>query len=399
MSAQKDTPHKNTPSALWRMTIACGITLLAFLLSNVLMSPFSASTSAFFSVPERNDFTITDFYNIVADSRAVSHLDDNIVIVNIDQSDRNEIADIITISNLAGAKVVCLDVMFDEPREGDEPLLSAISQSPLLIQPLAMSKSPESPDTFSIAAASFFYHTDVDSTTVYAAASMPSKFQKSVIREMQLSFPTRGDGDVPSLALAVAKAVDPQAAQRLNERDNKFETINFHSRRFRVIQPDELIDNADLLKGRIVMIGAINELSDLHPTPVSATTSGVMIHAHSIATILDGAFMNPIPGSLNIVMAFILCLTIVIINIFWINGAKGLFLRILQVLLVWLSVQLGYWMFVSHNIIIDFSYALLMVTFGLFACDIWNGLTAISRWLVARISPLFNKTTKYTSQI
>lgn len=396
MSAQKDTPHKNTPSALWRLTIACGITLLAFLLSNILMSPFSASTSAFFSVPERNDFTITDFYNIVADSRAVSHLDDNIVIVNIDHSDRNEIADIINVANLAGAKAVCLDVMFDEPRDGDEPLLSAISQSPLLIQPLVMSKSPQSPDTFSIAAASFFYHTDVDSSTVYAAASLPSKFQKSVVREMQLMFPTRGDGDIPSLALAVANAVDPQAAARMTERGNKLETINFHSRRFHVLQPDELIDNADLLQGRVVMIGAVNEPSDLHPTPVNAASSGVMIHAHSIATILDGAFMNPIPGSLNIVMAFILCLVIVIINIFWINGAKGLFLRLLQVLLVWASVQLGYWMFVSHNIIIDFSYALLMVTFGLFACDIWNGLTAITHWLIVRIPPLFNKITKRT---
>lgn len=391
MDAQKNAPHKKVSLAIWRMIMACVITALAFLLSSMMLSPLLASTSAFFSVPERNDFTITDFYNLVADSRAVSRLDDNIVIVNIDESDRNEIADIISVATLAGAKAVLLDVMFDEPREGDEPLLNAINDCPVIIQPISLKKTAESADTFAVAATSFFYHSDIDSTTIYAAASMPSKFHKSVVREMQLYFPMEDGEKIPSMAAAVARAVDQEAAKVLDERNNEFETINFHSRRIRIIQPDELIDNADLLHDRIVMIGALNEPSDLHPTPVSISMSGVMIHAHSLATILDQAYMTPIPHVYSIVIAFVLCLIIVAINLFLKSGVKGLLLRILQVLLVWLSVQLGYWLFVSHNIVVDFSYALLMLTFGLFACDVWNGMLEIGKWLIAWIKPLFKK--------
>ena len=398
MDAQKNAPRKKVSLAIWRMTMACVITLLAFFLSSMMLSPLLASTSAFFSVPERNDFTITDFYNLVADSRAVSRLDDNIVIVNIDESDRNEIADILSIATLAGAKAVCLDVMFDEPREGDEPLLRAISECPVLIQPMALNKYEETTDTFTVAATSFFYHSGIDSTTIYAAASMPSKFHKSVVREMQIYFPTPEGDSIPSMAAAVVRATDPKAAKVLDGRGNEFETINFHSRRFRILQPDELLDNADLLRDRIVMVGALSEPSDLHPTPVNISMSGVMIHAHSIATMLEGSYMTPIPRSLNIVIAFVLCLIIVSINLFLISGAKGLFLRILQVLFVWLSVQLGYWMFVSHNVVIDFSYALLMLTFGLFACDVWNGMIEIGKWLIGRVKTLLGKHRKTTTQ-
>lgn len=390
MQAKNSNKNRQVSSVFRRLLLSCGVTLLAFLFSSILMSPLTASTSALFSVPERNDFTITDFYGLVADSRAVSHLDDNIVIINIDESDRNEIADIIDIASLAGARAICLDVMFDSPREGDEPLLNAISDCRVpLIQPLVMERTDFSTDTFTVAASSFFFHTDVDSSTVYASASMPSKYHKGVIREFQLNFPVRGDADVPSMPLAVARIVDPEAAAQLESRGGNLETVNYHSRRFRVIMPDEMIDNADVLKDRIVMVGVINDHIDQHPTPVSSNMSGVMIHSHSLATILDGSYMDSIPGYINIMIAFVLCMIIVTINISMKSGMRGILLRVLQVLFVWLSVQIGYWLFVSHNLIVDFSYSLLMLTFGLFACDIWIGCSfmfgRLRNWLIPRV--------------
>ncbi len=80
------------------------ISLFAFVLSMVLIQPFSASTAALFSSPEKNDFTISDFYNIVADGRDLAHLDDNIVIVNLDNSDRAEIAGLLNMISLCGPK-------------------------------------------------------------------------------------------------------------------------------------------------------------------------------------------------------------------------------------------------------------------------------------------------------
>ena len=367
-----------------RLLKACGVTLLAFLLSMTLMAPFSTSVSALFSTPEKNDFTITDFYNIVADSRAVSHLDDNIVIVNIDHSDRNEIADIISVATLAGARAIGLDVMFEDEREGDEPLLEAIRQAPVIVQPLAM-KQTSGADTFAVRAASYFYTVPGATESHYAAASMPSRYERSMVREMRTFFPADSGSTIPSFAVALARVADPEAAKQLEARGNDLEMINYHSRRFRTIEPDELLDRADELNGRGVIIVALNEMGALHQTPVNSSMPGVMIHAHSLATILDGAYMKAFPKSANMLIGCILCFIIVLTHVSLSFGIKGLIIRIMQVIFVWLAVQIGYWFFVEHGVIIDFSYSLLMLAFGLFACDVWNGVITIGTSAVNRL--------------
>lgn len=371
-------------SLTMRLTKAFGVTLLAFVLSLTLMAPFSTSVSALFSTPEKNDFTITDFYNIVADSRAVSRLDDNIVIVNIDNSNRDEIADIISVATLAGAKAIGLDVMFEDQREGDGPLLQAISDAPVIVQPLAMRQTSDA-DSFAVRGASYFYTVPGATESHYAAASMPSRYERSVVREMRTFFPSDSGTAIPSFAVALAEAAAPQAAEQLKARGNRFEMINYHSRRFCTIEPEELLDRADELSDRIVLIGALNETSDQHQTPVNYSMPGVMIHAHSLATILDGAYMKALPKSANMLIGFILCFIIVLTHISLSNGIKGLIIRILQVLMVWFAVQIGYWFFIRQSIIIDFSYSLLMLAFGLFACDIWNGMITIGTSAVEQL--------------
>lgn len=380
---------KNSPKNIktdWttRLIKACGVTLLAFLLSLTLMAPFSTSVSAIFSTPEKNDFTITDFYNIVADSRAVSHLDDNVVIVNIDRSDRNEISEILSVATLAGARAIGLDVMFEDEREGDEPLIQAISDCPVIVQPLAL-QPVESPDTFAVRAASYFYTVPGDGHSSYAAASMPSRYAHSMVREMRVSFTGSDGSDIPSFAVALAEATDPAAVEKLKSRHNDLEMINYHSRRFRIFEPEELIDNAEELTGRIVLIGALHEQGDLHQTPVDSSMPGVMIHAHALATILDGAYMNAVPKSVNMLIGCLLCFIIVLTHLSLSVGIKGLIIRIMQIVFVWLAVQTGYWFFISHSVIIDFSYSLLMLAFGIFACDIWNGMMTIGTWIVGHI--------------
>lgn len=383
-SDEKITPPGHKFNTLITAIIkALGITVLAFLLSASLMAPFSASVSALFSTPEKNDFTISDFYNIVADSRAVSKLDDNIVVVNIDNSDRNEIAEIITIATLSGAKAVGLDVMFEDEREGDEGLINAINDCPVIIQPLVL-RPLESNDTFSVKAASYYYSTQGADSTSYAAASMPSRYERSMIREMQVFFPDSLGNRIPSLPVAIAQKVAPEKAEKLISRNNRLETINYHSRRFRVFEPYELLDNADELTGRIVMIGAMSERGDIHQTPVNSSMPGILIHAYALSTILDGTYMNKTSQFVNKLIGFIFCFIIVFSNITLKGSIKGMLIRMLQVAMVWLVVQIGYRFFVIDNVIIDFSYAFLMLAFGFFACDVWNGFAGIGAWVMSR---------------
>lgn len=76
---------------------AAGITLLAFGLSLVLMQPFSLSIATLISSNDRHDFNITDFYNIIADRRQVRELDRDIVILDIKDATREDVAVILDV--------------------------------------------------------------------------------------------------------------------------------------------------------------------------------------------------------------------------------------------------------------------------------------------------------------
>ena len=356
------------------------ISLFAFVLSMVLIQPFSASTAALFSSPEKNDFTISDFYNIVADGRDLAHLDDNIVIVNLDNSDRAEIAGLLNMISLCGPKAVGLDVTFEDRREGDSLLLEAISMTPALVQPINLVPVQGS-DSFALGGYSYFYRPGDDG---FASSALPSKYANSTIREFRTVFPTRDAGSLPSFSLALARIADPDAAAELEQRGNKLEVINYHSRRFRCYEPSELIDHAEELAGRVVLLGALHEKGDLHPTPVNSMMAGSFIHANSLATVLDRAYMTSTPRWLQWLFGFLLCYLVVFTHLSLTVRIKGLVLRILQVGLLYATVQIGYYMFLIHNVVMDFSYALLMLTFGIFACDIWNGFAAISDWCVEK---------------
>ena len=71
---------------------------------------------------------------------------------------------------------------------------------------------------------------------------------------------------------------------------------------------------------------------------------------------------------------------------------KGLITRLLQFLLVYVAMQAGYALFVDRQIVVNFSYILLMLAFGLIATDIWNGLTVILNRLSAYLDQKRHKT-------
>lgn len=364
------------------------ITALAFLLSTVLLQPFSASVGALFSSPERNDFTVSDFYNLVADNRAVSRLDTNIVIVNLDRSDRAEIAYLLDMISLGNPKAVGLDVTFADEREGDAPLLEAIARTRNLVQPLTLEPIQDT-DSFRLREASYFF--SPEHPEGFASSGMPSKFANSTIREMKVDFPTRQFGSLPSFASAVAAKMSPQAVEKLKKRGNSLETIRYHSRRFLVLEPDEVADNLDRLTGRAVLLGAMHERGDLHPTPVNSLMPGIEVHAHALATILDGSYMRVPPKAVRSVVAFCLCFLMVYACVAFKGNIRGLILRILQIGLLYVVMQVGYWLFVRHNVVLDFTTSLLMLTFGIFAVDVWNGLGAILKWLGEKCKPLWQK--------
>lgn len=362
-----------------------GMTALALFLSMVMMQPFTVSTSTLLSPHERKDFKITDFYNIVADSRDVRQLDDDIVIVNIDNADREDIAVMLDRLMSYGPRAVGLDVTFDERHDSivDDYLETVVDNFPNLVEAITVMPVDDGSGNFNISEHSFY----IDPTRYdrVGVVNLPKKFDGGVVRQFIVTTPLDGGDTIYSLPMRLAMIVAPEKADKLLARNVGLETINYPSRIYRSFDAAAIDSVADIVAGRIVLIGAMNDLGDKHLTPLGSPMPGVEIHARALSTILSGQYISVVPQWLNIVAAAVVCYLFLLLNLWLKVSFKGLILRLLQVLLLYLILVFSYSIFINRNILVDFSFTLLMVTFGLFAFDIWMGGQALYNYLRAKI--------------
>lgn len=362
-------------------------TLLAFLLSYILAAPFSISISSLFSSPESNDFEMTDLFAQIADQRPVRQLEDRIILVDIGLANRMEVAEGLHLLSLCGAKKIAVDIDFAYPTDNDSTLLEAIACNPGIILPLAVKDDGDG--NLQLHDFPFFYGYD-GLDIKYGIANLPARTQKSAIREYAVDFAT-DHGDVPSYAVAIAEATYPEAAKRLQTRGDNLGFISYHSREFTTIPLEEIADNAELFADKIVLVGSMIDATDMHATPINAYMPGLMIHAYSLATILDGVWYHKTSTAIDYIVAILICLIITTMAFVMKNNLRGITLRIIQVILAYLAVRIGYGIFVDNNTLFDFTYTLLIIAFGLFSVDICKGIEQI-------ISKGWNKLTQFVNK-
>lgn len=358
---------------------AVGVTLLALLLSLFLMFPFSATLSGMFSMPERDDFRMTDLYAQVADGRPVRLLDDRIILVDIGHADRVRIAEALEVVSLCGPKAVGIDVNFANPGDCDSLLMSAISANPGIVLPLVVKETPDG--KFEVAERPFFFGRIPGVN--YGVVNFPTEKEGAAVREMatfydmdknETGIPAR----LPSLVSALAMQTEPDKARILADKGNKTEIIDYASREFKIIHIDELEDRAEELTDKCVILGAMQEAGDMHATPINSYMAGMLIHAYSLSTVFDGRYLQATPKWLDYVTASLLCLLIIMFALYVTNKCRGLLLRLLQIVLLFVVIWAGYSMFVDRGMIVDLSYTVVMLTFGLVALDIWNGIEGLT---------------------
>lgn len=398
----KTWPHNRiAANGVVRLVLkALGITFLAFLLSKCLIAPFSASTSAIFSSTEKSDFVLTDLFAQVADNRPVREYDDRIVVVDIKDAGRESIAETLETLSLCGPKAVGLDVNFADARDDDSRLLAALAMHPGILLPLGVdvAEAPTGTQTggtagaeeirFSIGEAPFFYGQLPG--VVYGIVNYPTKNAKATIREVPVTFLMEKGERLPSFVEAMAQKVAPQAVAKALKTGNSREYISFHSREFMAIPYEEIADRAEELTGKVVLVGSCTDASDLHPTPVGEMP-GIMIHAHALSTMIDGTWLKPMPEYLDGIVAAVICFLIVLAAIGIKSGIRGMLIRFMQLILAYLAVRIGYGLYVDHNIVCNLSSTLLMIAFGLFAVDIWNGGAALCGMIGKRIKRFRNR--------
>lgn len=360
-------------------------TLLAFLFSLLLLEPLSFSALSIFSAPEKNDFSVTDLYAQVADRRPVHTLDPDIILIDIGHCGRNEISEVINSVNFWNPKVVALDILFKENLPGDSLLNEAILAIENPVIAIGLEKTGNG--KFKISDTPYFYK---DFKLNYAATNLPTTYEGATIREFTTTFPLVNGQNINSFPIATAKAYNPSSLNFLKIRKKNIENIDFASREFITLLPDDIEANGELLTNKIVIIGAISDGTDMHHTPINSYMSGLAIQAASVATILNDNFFDDASSVPAWLPACILCFLILLIRELSKAHLKGFFTRILQFGVVYLAVWWGYSLYVDQHKIFDFSYTMLMVAFGLFAADIWLGLEYIGAKIIKFFKRLIN---------
>lgn len=349
------------------------ICILCITVALFTLVKYDISSIAYFNPTEKSATArIPDFYQMVANKRDIAKLDSTIVIVNIDNCNRDEIAETIELLGLCETKAIGVDIFFDSPTSNDQNLIQAIESCENIVLPVYMCYDTEQ-DIFTKGNGSFFYK-NFPENKYYGAINLVGDNMHSIIREFRREFPCIND-TIPNFVARLTELSSSISYKRLNARNNKYETIWFPSKEFSIIKPIDILEKCNYLQGKIVLLGTVSDYSDFHITPIDYQMPGVILHAYALSTILNDEYVYQCSEFIVWIISILLCAIIVVINIILRqNNLGNLIVRILQMVILYLIVLIGCNLFVYKHICIDFAKPLLLVGLGLVATDIWYGI-------------------------
>ena len=347
------------------------ITVFTLLFSHVAL--YDLTSVSFFSPMEKAaDFRFSDFYTMIADKGAVASYEKDIVIVPVDGCDRSQMARAISDIDFCSPAAVGLDIFFAPLRGADhDPLAEALGECDNLVMPVMVKADSTGLRTAHLSC----YDSEVEPSGGYAAVNIQGhEDERDCVREFRCRFET-SDGKVESLAAALVGIGFPESYARLDARRSESEAIAYASKEFEVLTPDEILDNHDLIEGRIVLVGKLQDRADMHVTPLHNYTPGLMIHAYTAATILDEAYTRQLKKWENIVLAAILCYLVVWINLHLMKSVMGpIFVRTLQIGLLYFLILTGTLVYMHFHVDLNFSYSILTVSLGVAACEVYGAV-------------------------
>jgi CHASE2 domain-containing sensor protein len=339
-----------------------------------------------------NDFKFTD---LIYSKFTKNQTDTNIVIVNIGQLDRGEIAELIDKINKENPKVIGVDALFTELKDPlqDMALKEAIGNSSALIMAAALTESDDGHGHHAqhIQAPHSFWG-DVD----YGTATLIAKEGKTIRHFESFSKDDHGH-KTPSFAAAIVKNYDKKAYQILSDRKKTKEIINYKGNinSFMHFDHDEILEgktDLSILRNKIVLIGylnqhldAINDLEDIYFTPLNPVFSGrtnpdmkgVVIHANIISMLLDQSYIRESSSLFNWILAFLICFVHVILFMFyyverhkWFHPIAKVVQLLTSVFIVWIV-----FLFYKHlNFEIDSKLTIVAILLSVDLIYFYDGL-------------------------
>ncbi len=333
------------------------------------------------------DFDFNDMAYSQFNKNEQTGVDTNIVIVNISDVARPEIAAIIEAVVIQAPAVVGVDVLFNEPRDSlaDAHLRQLYSRKNVVLayDLVAHKGSSLKPTGF------LFSHVAHKGYANFVGE------EAGVIRHFAPSFQQQGTTYL-SFPAAIAGVAFPQQFQTLMSKKKIVLPVNYSRTKdkFIVVEGSALLqpsEKATLLANKVVLIGFVaeneNNIEDKHFTPFNKKSvgrsvpdmEGIFIHANIIGMIRDGNYVMQAPVWINWSLASILC---------WLHMAVfirydkyplfHLAAKIGQVISAALFVYLGLLFYYKWNIKIDLIPTFIAI---ILAVDVLYFYESFMAWL------------------
>jgi CHASE2 domain-containing sensor protein len=348
-----------------------------------------------------------DFYDIVYSRiREEPKVDTNIVIVNIGNLSRDEIANQINIINSHSPKVIAVDAIFEVEKnvQTDSMLAAAFSKCSSLVLVNKLEGFKENAEVYEKSVTSIKLLNQFASN---GFANLPNDDNVSfrTIRDFR-PFAKLDGKEIPAFASKVVELFDKDAFDYLKGREREIEKINYKGNfnRFYFLDAGQVFSGGadlNLLKDKIVLMGftgiSLNQktFEDIYFTPLNERYAGkafpdmygVVIHANIISMILSKDYVNIMPKWLSIFLALILSfISAFIIYNFkikfkdWFSALSKIYILIITLLNLFMGVMVLH----HFNYKIDLTFALAVVV-------LTNTIVEIYQSFISKFFPALEK--------
>lgn len=354
-----------------RLLKASAISVLAFALSWIMIYDFT-SLSYFAPMEKASDFISTDFYMLVAQKNTVKKYDDKIAVVAVDGLSRHDISETFKAFRKGMPNVVAVDIMFEERGDdADMELVEALSKLSKVVYPQVIAYEDDRLTNCSIY--------DYLDNAIPGVVNLDVNSNRNIVRTFKPVF-SDGDENMESISYAAVKGCSGQSIKDCQCKEEAID-IDFTSTEFDCYSADEIRNKPDLIKDKIVFVGELQNISDMHSTPIDEYMSGVLIHAYSASTILNGKYMIHVSSWLVWIISFLLSMTFIYAQLTVGDTKAGnMIIRWMQAGILLLLVFVGSILYVKERISFDLSLPLLMIALGLLACDLWQLFETVPSW-------------------
>ena len=348
--------------------------------------------------------------------RDIPPVEDRVVIVNIGNLSRGEIAQQLNIINHYEPKVVGMDARFGSLKPdtlGDIMLMEALANSPNVV----MYAKLLDPDDDYVWHDAIYSHplftqnhpTAVMNLPVEAAGSQQFDFKtcRTFFPRDRLMLESGEIDTLYALGVELANYLEPEKTKEFLDRNVDEELINFrgniidfgrtrHGNRFFALDAYDVLDTAftpDLIKDKIVLMGFMGNsifnpeaiIEDKYFTPLNSQYTGranpdmygVVIHANIIAMILNGDYLNQMSVNAGRILSVLVCfLNVVLFSMIynkiprWYDGVTKL-IQLLEALLFTFIIILVFHLF---NFKLDLSWSIIVVLLAGDSLEVYYGV-------------------------